>query len=108
MIRLGQYRAVVVFKEQRDVQSDTGGVTKEWVPVVKARAYKKRFSNVTDKDKVEAGKDFYGHFGAFIVKYDPRIKESQIMEYRGVEYKIILLDKNDDNTYTINVNKINE
>lgn len=108
MIRLGLFKDVVTFKEQRDIQTATGGITKQWLPVARVRAYKKRFSNVTDKDKVEAGKDFYGHFGVFIVKADPRIKENQIMEYRGVEYKIILLDRNYDNTFTINVNKINE
>lgn len=107
-MRAGLLRDVVVFKEPRQVRTDTGGVRTEYVEVLRCRAYKRRFSNVTDKDKIEAHKEFYGHFGVFQVRYHPRIREDQILEYRGTEYKIILLDKQYDNTYLVNVNKINE
>lgn len=107
-MRAGLLRDVVVFKEPRQVRTDTGGVQTEYVEVLRCRAYKRRFSNETDKDKIEAHKEFYGHFGVFQVRYHPRIREDQILEYRGVEYKIILLDLQYDNTYLVNVNKMNE
>jgi SPP1 family predicted phage head-tail adaptor len=107
-MRAGLLRDVVVFKEPRQVRTDTGGVRPEYVEVLRCRAYKRRFSNVTDKDKIEAHKEFYGHFGVFQVRYHPRIREDQILEYRGVKYKIILLDLQYDNTYLVNVNKMNE
>lgn len=108
MINIGLFRHIVTFKRLQDVQTPTGAVEKKPVVVASKHAKKKRFSNVTDKDKVEAGKDFYGHFGIFEVRADSRIKDCEILEYDGVEYKIILIDKTDDNTYLINVNKINE
>lgn len=107
-MRAGLLRDVVVFKEPRQARTDTGGVQTEYVEVLRCRAYKRRFSNVTDKDKIEAHKEFYGHFGVFQVRYHPRIREDQILEYRGVEYKIILLDLQYDNTYLVNVKKMNE
>ena len=43
------------------------------------------------------------------VRYSPKINDQQIVEFQGVNYKIILLDRNiADNTYLVNVNKINE
>lgn len=107
-MRAGLLRDVAIFKEPVKVQTDTGSVRTEYRVVLKCRAYKKRFSNVTDKDKVEALKEFYGHFGIIQVRYHPAIKENQILEFRGVEYKIILLDKQYDNTYLVNVNRLNE
>lgn len=107
-MRAGLLRDVVIFKEPRRTRTDTGGIKTEYVEVLRCRAYKRRFSNVTDKDKIEAYKEFYGHFGVFQVRRHPKIREDMILVYRGVEYKIILLDPQYDNTYLINVNKLNE
>lgn len=108
-MRAGLLREVVVFKEPQVVQTATGAVSRQYVAVHKCRAYKKRFSNVTDKDKVDAKEEFYGHFGVLQVRYSPKINDRQVVEYQGVNYKVILLDRNvTDNTYLINVTKINE
>lgn len=48
-------------------------------------------------------------FGVLQVRYSPKINDRQIVEFQGVDYKIILLDRNiTDNTYLVNVNKMNE
>jgi hypothetical protein len=107
-MRAGLLRDVVEFREPVEVQTDTGAMDIDYRTVVRCRAWKRKFSNVTDKDKIEAHKEFYGHFGVFQVRYHPRIKEDQILRYRGVLYKIILLDLQPDNTYLVNVNKLNE
>ena len=108
-MRAGLLREIVVFKEPRMVQTATGAVSKEYVAVHRCRAYKKRFSNVTDKDKIDAKEEFYGHFGVLQVRYSPKINDRQIVEFQGVDYEIILLDRNiTDNTYLVNVNKMNE
>lgn len=107
-MRAGLLRDIVIFKEPVEVRTDTGGVRTEYRQVLKCRAYKRRFSNVTNKDKVDALKEFFGHFGIIQVRYHPKIKEDQILEFRGVDYKIILLDRQYDNTYLVNVNKINK
>lgn len=107
-MRAGLLRDIAIFKEPRKIVSDTGAVNTEYVPILRARAYKRRFSNITDKDKVDAKEVFYGHFGVIQVRFNPLIRENQIVEFRGVEYKIILLDKQQDNTYLVNINKLNE
>lgn len=107
-MRAGLLRDIVIFKEPVEVRTDTGSVRTEYRQVLKCRAYKRRFFNVTDKDKVDALKEFFGHFGVIQVRYHPKIKEDQILEFRGVDYKIILLDKQYDNTYLVNVNRLNE
>lgn len=107
-MRAGLLTEVVVFKEARITRTPTGSANKEYVEVLRCRASKRKFSNVTDKDKVEALKEFYGHFGVFQVRYHPKIREDQIIEWRGQQYQIILLDPQPDNTYLVNVNKLNE
>ena len=108
-MRAGLLREIVVFKEPRTVQTATGAVSKEYVAVHKCRGFNNRFSNVSDKDKVDAKEEFYGHFGVLQVRYSPKINDRQIVEFRGADYRIILLDYNvTDNTYLVNVNKVNE
>lgn len=107
-MRAGLLRDVAVFKQPQKVVTDTGAVRKEYVTVLRCRAYKKRFSNVTDKDKIDAKEEFYGHFGVIQVRYNPIIRGEQIVEFRGELYKIILLDRQPDNTLLVNLNRINE
>ena len=107
-MRAGLLTEVVIFKEPRVTRTETGSADKEYVEVVRCRASKRKFSNVTDKDKVEALKEFYGHFGVFQVRYHPKIHENQILEWRGQNYQIILLDPQPDKSYLVNVNRLNE
>lgn len=107
-MRAGLLRDVAVFKQPQKVASDTGAVRKEYVTVLRCRAYKKRLSNVTDKDKVDAKEVFYGHDAVIQVRYNPIIREEQIVEFRGALYKVAMLDRQTDNTLVINLNRINE
>lgn len=105
-MRAGLLRDKVTFKAPQRVTTSTGGVRTEYVPVFSCRAWKRKFSNVTDKDKVEANKQFYGHFGVFQVRNRKEIRDDMILEWRGVEYNIILVDPQADGTLLINVNKV--
>lgn len=107
-MRAGLLRDIAVFKQPQKVVSDTGAVRKEYVTVLRCRAYKKRFSTMTDKDRVDAKEEFYGHTGVIQVRYNPVIKEEQIVEFRGELYKIVFLDRQTDNTLLVNLNRINE
>lgn len=107
-MRAGLLKEVVTFLEPRIIRTKTGSTKKDYDKVLTCRAHKRKFSNVTDKDKVEALKEFYGHFGIFQVRFHPKIHEDQILEWRGQKYQIILLDPQPDNSYLINVNKLNE
>lgn len=106
-MRAGLLKDIVVFKAPRKVRSRTGGVNIVYDDVLRCRGHKRKFSNVTDKDRVDAYEEFNGHFGIIQVRYHPKIKEDQIVEFRGTLYKIILLDLRDDHTYWINVNRLN-
>ena len=107
-MRAGLLRDIAVFKQPQKVVSDTGAVRKEYVTVLRCRAYKKRFATMTDKDRVDAKEEFYGHTGVIQVRYNPVIKEEQIVEFRGELYKIVFLDRQTDNTLLVNLNRINE
>ena len=107
-MRAGLLRDVAVFKQPQKVVTDTGAVSKEYVTVLRCRAYKKRFATMTDKDRVDAKEEFYGHTGVIQVRYNPIIREEQIVEFRGALYKVAMLDRQTDNTLVINLNRINE
>lgn len=107
-MRAGLLRDIAVFKQPQKVVSDTGAVRKEYVTVLRCRAYKRRFATMTDKDRVDAKEEFYGHTGVIQVRYNPIIREEQIVEFRGALYKVAMLDRQTDNTLVINLNRINE
>lgn len=107
-MRAGLLRDIAVFKQPQKVVSDTGAVRKEYVTVLRCRAYKRRFATMTDKDRVDAKEEFYGHTGVIQVRYNPAIREEQIVEFRGELYKIVFLDRQTDNTLLVNLNRINE
>ena len=107
-MRAGLLRYTAVFSEPVKQRTATGASSIVYQEVFRCRAAKKRFSNVTDKDKVEAKEEFYGHFGVIQVRFSPKIKDNQVVDFLGERYKIILLDYQPDNTYLINLNKVNE
>ena len=107
-MRAGLLKEVVIFKTPREERTETGGVRTVYDEVFRCKANKRKFSNVTDKDRVDAYEEFNGHFGVIQTRYYPQIKETQIVEFRGVNYKIILLDRQADNSYLINVNRLND
>lgn len=107
-MRAGLLREVVVFKEPTTIRTPTGASKTEYVPVYRCRMYKRRLTVATDKDAVDAKETFYGHTGIFQVRYSPKINDRQIVEFRGNEYRIDLLDRRPDNSYYVYVTKRNE
>lgn len=108
-MRRGLLRDRATFYTLTRTQTPYGSVTTQREKVWSCKAFAERFSNVTDKDKIDAKEQFYGSFGVLRVHNYPKIKEDQIVEYRGIFFKIILIvPRFSDNTLAINVTKINE
>jgi hypothetical protein len=108
-MRRGLLRDRVTFYRLVRTQTDSGSMRIDREKVWSCKAHAERFSNVTDKDKIDAKEQFYGSFGVLRVHNYPKIKEDQIVEYRGVMYQIILIvPRFSDNTLAINVTKLNE
>ena len=105
----GTLRQRVVFYEERSVRTDVGSVQVELVEVYRCKAAIKRFSNVTDKDRVDAGEVFFGTFGVLEVDNNRRIREGQIVEMNGMKYRLLLATpRYRDNALVLNSAKINE
>lgn len=109
-MRAGQLIERATFYEPKSVQSETGAVRTEYVPVFSCKCSVERFSNTTDKDRTDAREAFFGHFGVIRTRNYPKIKDNMRVELRGVMYQIILLPppRTSDNTLGINITKINE
>lgn len=107
-MRGGLLREILVFKEPKTMTGKSGFAKIEYVPFLTCRAYRKKLSSVVG-DGVNAMEEFIGNTIVFQLRYHPDIKENQLVEYQGREYKIILLDRRiKDNTYLITLSKINE
>lgn len=107
-MRAGLLRELLVFKELKQVQSNSGAAKKEYVPILTCKAYRKKQAAVVDRDGVNAMEQFTGHMLIFQVRYYPVIKDNHRVEYQGNDYSIILLDKQRDNTYLITLTKIDK
>ncbi|WP_042372640.1 phage head closure protein [Bacteroides neonati] len=107
-MRAGLLRELLVFKELKQVQSNSGAAKKEYVPILTCKAYRKKQATVVDRDGVNAMEQFTGCIIVFQTRYYPVIKENQRVEYQGRDYSISLLDKQGDNTYLITLTKIDK
>lgn len=106
---IGQLRHRVVFFEEKQTLTEIGSVRTELVEVYRCRAAIKRFSNVTDKDRVYAGEVFLGTFGVLEVRNNRRIREGQVVEMNGEKYRLLLATPRDrDHALILNITKINE
>lgn len=108
-MRAATLRYKVVFYNEVNTRTDVGSVQVELVEAYRCRAAIKRFSNVTNKDRVDAGEVFLGTFGVLEVRYNHRIREGQIVVLNDTKYRLLLATpRNSDNALVLNVTKINE
>lgn len=106
-MRAGLLTERVVFKEPREERTDVGSVTTVYDEVVRCWAYVRKFSNPTDKDKVDAYERFRGHFGVCQVRIHPKMREGQLLELRGKTYEVVLLIPQSDGTCIVNFESVN-
>lgn len=108
-MRAGQFIVPVEFYEPKNTRQRNGAVKTEWVPVWRCRVWPVRFSNTTDKDRIDAGESFFGSFGVIRAFDYPAIKENQRVKMRGAWYQIMMITPpRSDRSIDINITKINE
>lgn len=102
-MQAGLLRERLTFKESVDVTTPSGFKKKGYVPILTAKAYKKKSSGV---EREQAKEMFNSISLTFLLRYNPLIKDTQIVEYNGSDYTISFLDKNiKDNSLEIILNK---
>jgi SPP1 family predicted phage head-tail adaptor len=92
--------------EHKKIESESGFGTKEWVKLCDIKAYRKKLKAITG-DGVDANEEFISNTIVFQVRAYSIINENLRVEYNGVPYKIILLEKNPDNSYLMTCSKNN-
>lgn len=105
-MRAGLLRDTLVFKELKAVQSASGAIKKEYVPVLTCKAYRRKQS--TSAEGVNAMEQYTGHIIVFQTRCYPWINENQRVEYQKNEYTITMIDKQMDNTYLLTLTKIDK
>lgn len=108
-MRAGTLRYKVVFYDEVNTRTEVGSMSTELIEAYRCRAAIKRFSNVTDKDRVDAGELFLGTFGVLEVRNNRRIREGQVVELGGTKYRLLLATpRYSDNALVLNITKLNE
>ncbi|WP_106831162.1 phage head closure protein [Parabacteroides pacaensis] len=107
-MRAGLLREAVVFEEFREVKTTSGFVKKEYVPVLRTKAYRKKLTYYRNEG-VNAFEEFTDDTVILQVRRNLLINENLRVRYNDKYYKIRLLDLQiTDNTYLITCSKIND
>lgn len=105
-MRAGLLREILVFKELREHQSETGFVVKEYEEVIRCKGYRRKMSLVVDKDGISAMEQFIGRTIVFQVRAYPIIKDSQRVVYMNNIYEIKMIDPQRDNTLILTLGRV--
>lgn len=102
-MQAGLLRERLTFKESVDVVSPSGFKKKEYKNILTARAYKKRSSG---DERLQSKELFNSISLTFLLRYNPLIKDTQIVTYNESDYTISFLDRRiKDNSLEIILNK---
>lgn len=105
-MRAGLLREILVFKELREHQSETGFVVKEYEEVFRCKGYRRKMSLVVDEDGISAMEQFIGRTIVFQVRAYPIIKDSQRVVYMNNIYEIKMIDPQRDNTLILTLGRV--
>lgn len=105
-MRAGLLTERISLYEYQKKESDSGFETKEWVKLRDIKAYRKKLRALVG-DGVNANEEFISNTIVFQIRAYSFINENLRVEYNGVTYKIILLEKNPDNSYLMTCSKNN-
>ena len=106
MIAAGTLIYSLKFKEQQNVQSDSGAVSKQMVELFVCKASKVK---QLGKFLIDAKELFHFNELKFRVRNNKLMNELQVVEYEKNDYRITSYDKNiSDNTIELTLEKINK
>ncbi len=105
-MKAGLLREFIIIYRYENIQSETGQITKEKKEIALLRAYRLKS---TGQNKEVAKELFDTQSITFQIRYFPDIRDSDILVYKDIEYKITNIDENIwDRTLKITVQKINK
>ena len=105
-MRAGLLREILVFKELREHQSETGFVVKEYEEVFRCKGYRRKMSLVVDKDGISAMEQFIRSTIVLQIRAYPIIKDSQRVVYMNNIYEIKMIDPQRDNTLILTLGRV--
>lgn len=105
-MKAGLLREFITIYRYENIQSETGQITKQKKEIALLRAYRLK-SNGQNK---EVAKELFDTQSiTFQIRYFSDIRDSDIISYKDIEYKITNIDENIwDRTLKIIVQKINK
>ena len=106
-MRAGLLKERIEVLELRKITSETGSERKEFVPAHTIKAYRKKLSASVGTG-VNASEEFIENTIVFQIRRYSFINETSKVRYNGNRYKVILIDRQLDNTLLITLSKDNE
>lgn len=97
---------IAIYELQRKT-SDSGAVKKEYVVTHKICAYRRKLS-ASVGNGIDANEEFIANILVFQTRKYSFLNEDMRIKYGNHSYKIILIDKQSDNSYLITCSKVNE
>lgn len=105
-MRGGLLKEFITFSELREIRSVSGAMKREYAEVLRTRCCRKKLTAAYGNG-LNASEEFIANTIILQVRCNALINERQRITYQGKGYKIILLDKQPDNTYLITCSKEN-
>lgn len=106
-MRAGLLNEFAYFSPCVEVRSPSGALKRTYEEGFRLRCHRRKLSAVYG-DGLNASEEFIENRVVLQVRYDSRIDERGRITYGGKAYRIVLLDKQRDNTYLITCAKDNE
>ena len=104
-MRAGLLKEKVAFLRAEEIETPSGYMQQEWSVARRCRAWRRKLSAA---DGVDAMEDFTGQTLVLQVRHHPVIAECGRVEYQGRDYKLVLADRQPDNTVVLTCKLINE
>lgn len=105
-MRAGLLKEFITFSELREIRSASGAMKREYAEVLRTRCCRKKLTAAYGNG-LNASEEFIANTIILQARCNALINERQRITYQGKGYKIILLDKQPDNTYLITCSKEN-
>lgn len=106
-MRSGLLTETIAIHQEQTTKSASGAVRKEYVETHRIKAYRKKLSAAVGSG-VNASEEFIANTLVFQVWRYSFLNDRVRIKYGGHMYKIIMLDRQLDNSYLITCTKVNE
>lgn len=106
-MRAGLLTETIHILELQKTTSSSGAEKREYVETHKIKAHRKKLS-ASVGNGINASEEFIANILVFQTRKYSFLNEDMRIKYGNHSYKIILIDKQSDNSYLITCSKVNE